>query len=240
MEGTKALAMRTASASSGTERLLARALPLAGLLSLPLILSACLSGRYTYVSHTNSSGGDSYFRFPSSWTEFSQDQIVTASDSKITLTQLKQIDATEWAYILSANPRATLANQKGLTSPKPFGISQQIELTAAQKSNFSLAALRTVFLPDDPLAKTASLSGYKYKVLSYSQFSNAYGMKGLRLLVNVTAPNGLTSTLDEAAAVDKATQWVYFIGLGCTETCFSANGATIKQIVNSWSVKENK
>ncbi len=208
--------------------------------SLGLILSSLLGGRFDYVSHTNSSGGDSYFRFPSSWKSFSQDQVVLANDAKISPAQLRSLDQTEWTEIFSADSGLSLANQKGLSSSRPFGVAQQLELTAQQKSTFKLAALRTIFVPDDPLSKSPSTSGYHYKVISYRQYVSSNGLSQLEMLVDVKAPGGSSSVLDEAAAVDKNTQWVYFIGIGCTYSCFEANRSQILGVVNSWNVKEQR
>ncbi len=216
---------------------------LAGILavaSVGLILSSLLGGRFNYVSHTNLSGGDSYFRFPSKWEAFSQDQVVLSSDAKITPAQLRSLDQTEWTEIFSADRGLSLANLKGLSSSTPFGVAQQLELTTQQKSTFKLAALRSIFVPNDPLSKAPSTSGYHYKVISYRQYVSSDGLTHLEMLVDVKAPGGSSSVLDEAAAVDKNTQWVYFIGIGCTYSCFEANRSQILDVVNSWNVKEQR
>ncbi len=237
--------MRSHLTLGGVGGRLQRAVPIAlagvlALIAVGIISSSLVSSRFNYVSHTNVSGGDSYFRFPSNWASFSQDQVVVANDSKITPAQLRALDQTEWTEIFSADKGLSLANQKGLSSLKPFGVAQQLELTPQQKAVFKLATLRTIFVPDDPLSKSPSTSGYHYKVVSYKQYVSSDGLSHLEMLVDIRAPGGTSTVLDEAAAVDKNTQWVYFIGIGCTYSCFQANRSQILGVVKSWNVKEQR
>lgn len=207
-------------------------------LVLGLALAAC-GGSFVYINHVNSSGGDSYLKVPSSWTVFNQSQIFKASSGQLPLTTLRKLEAQSWSNIIAGKKGATLAGNAGLSSPIPYGITQQIELTPAQTSSVSVASLRAVLLPSDPLAVGNNLSGFSYQVMAYHELSLSGGFQGSVMEVRIIGSKGQVSVLDQKAMLDSQKKWIYFIGVGCTAACFSSNKGTIEEIVNSWSVKES-
>lgn len=204
---------------------------------LGLVLSAC-GESFVYINHVNSSGGDSYFKVPSSWTVFHQSEIFKASSGQLPLSTLRQLEAQSWSNIFAGKKDATLAGNAGLSSTIPYGITQQIELTSAQTSSVSVASLRAVLLPSDPLAVGDNLSGFSYQVMTYHEFSLPGGFQGSIMEVRIIGSKGQVSVLDQKAMLDSQKKWIYFVGVGCTASCFSSNKGTIEKIVNSWSVKE--
>lgn len=203
---------------------------------LAVILSSCLGANYTFISHSTSGGGDTYFKVPSSWSVYNQSQIYASAKNRPTPSQLNAIEAVSWATIFTTYHMRRFDANIGFQSASPVGLVQALELSGSQRDSFSLASLRSLILPDDPLANSSS-SGYKYSVLSYDEFVRPGGYRGSRFMVNVTTPSGIKTTFMQEAMVDPSTNWVYFIGVGCDRSCFKVNQSSITGIVNSWSVK---
>lgn len=207
-------------------------------LGASLFLASCGTGGYIYINHVNSSGGDSYFKVPSSWTVFDQSQILKATSAQLPLASVRALESQSWSTIFSGMSGAKFQSGRGLSSPVPFGITQQLELTPSQSSSVTVASLRQVLLPSDPLSFGTSTPGLTYQVLSYKEFKNPGGLQGSTMEVKIIGSSGKISVLDQKAMLDAHKTWVYFIGVGCTDTCFYANRSAIEQVVNSWNVKE--
>lgn len=203
-----------------------------------IVASSCGLSSYVYLDHVNSSGGDSYFRVPSSWKIFDQSQIFRATSAQIPISTQRKLESQSWSNIIAGSPNAKLNATSGLTAPYPFGITQQIQLTSAQSSSVTVASLRQILLPSDPLAPGANTTGFSYQVLSYREFKAAGGLQGSTMEVRIIGSNNKVSVLDQKAMLDAHKQWVYFIGVGCELSCFNAHKKTIEQIVNFWNVKE--
>lgn len=207
------------------------------LLLAAVLLAGCGSSPYIYLNHVNSSGGDSYFKVPSNWTVFHQDQIFRATSGQVPVQTLRQLESSGWSNIIEGHPNAKLNISLGLGSFFPYGITQQLKLTSSQSSSVTLASLRQILLPSDPLSSAPNSSGLSYQMISYHEFSSRGGFRGSTMLVRIIGSNGEVSVLDQKAMLDSQKKWIYLIGIGCVQSCFSSNESTITEVVNSWNVK---
>ncbi len=201
-------------------------------------MAGCASNGYVYLNHINSSGGDSYLEIPQSWTVFDQQQIFKVTSGQFPVSVLHQMESQSWSNIFTGRQGAKLSSATGLSSDVPYGITQQMELTSAQSASTSVASLREVLLPSDPLATGADTGGISYQVTAYHEITQPGGFQGSTLEVKVVVPGNGTSVLYQKAFLNSNKTWVYFIGVGCTAACFAANRAVIEHVVNSWNVKE--
>lgn len=209
-----------------------------GIPVLAVLLSSCLGVRYDYISHTTAGGGDTYLKIPQGWTVYDQSQIYGGKQSRVSRAQLSQIESVSWTDIFTPNGSRVFNPKLGFGSNVPVGVVDAVELTGSTRQNFSLASLRTLILPTDPLG--ASSGGYHYKVTAYKEFTRASGFRGSSMTVRITPPSGPVSVLTQDAVVDAGTNWVYFVGVGCSAKCFSSYQSSISTIVNSWNVKAEK
>jgi len=228
--------------STDKERWVSRARSIMkGVIGIPVlaaVLSSCLGVRYDYISHTTAGGGDTYLRIPQGWTVYDQSQIYGGQKSRVSSAKLNQIESVSWTDIFTPNGSRLFDPKLGFGSNRPVGVVDAVELTGSTRQNFSLASLRTLILPTDPLG--GSSGGYHYKVTAYKEFTRASGFRGSSMTVRITPPSGPVSVLTQDAVVDAGTNWVYFVGVGCTARCFSAYQSSISAIVNSWNVKAGK
>lgn len=208
------------------------------LIGVAIIISVSGGVRYRYVSHRNAAGENLYFEMPANWTLFHQRQLLAESSAHLNSAQIAQVESQSWVNAFSGAPRATLSRQSGIASKVPFGIIQAYQLPTSQKNNFSLASLRVLLLPQDPLTAVASSTSNSYKILSYAEFVRPGSFRGSHMVVDVKLPNGTMGTLDQVAMVNSATTWVFLIGVGCDKSCFSHYQSQIESVVSSWSVKE--
>jgi hypothetical protein len=206
-----------------------------GLGALSLLLSGCLSTGYTYLSHTVSNNTILYFKLPSTWSRFTGAQLLKSANGNLTDTQVKQIQGQTWTVAFSAAPHPKLSSVSSLSQTVPTGTIFIRQLTGNTRDTFSYAALRAELLGEDPLASSTSSP---FNVLSYQEFVHTGGIRGSELVTDIADPSGVTDTFAQIVEVDAATNWVYAIGIGCRASCWAPNQSTIKQVLDSWNVKE--
>lgn len=195
--------------------------------------SSCLGAGYTYVSHSSRDGTDLFFKVPSQWTLFDTDQIIVAENGPLGPSQKKQVDNSEWLEGMTSQPDATAKDTLTLGSSFPSGIVEARLLPENQRDSLSFAAMRSEILGTDPLTATSG-----YQVLTYSEFTAPGGVRGVRFTVNITTKNKPTRTWGQVTAVDPQTNWIFAVGIGCKAACWGANSGSIKQVLDSWTVKE--
>jgi|HubBroStandDraft_1064217.scaffolds.fasta_scaffold65464_2 hypothetical protein len=200
---------------------------------MALLTSSCLSAGFTYVSHASSDGTDLYFKVPSKWTLFDTDQIILAENGPLGPSQKKQIDASEWLEGMTSQPGATAKDTLSLGNSYPSGIVEARLLPENQRDVMSFSGMRSEILGTDPLTATSG-----YQVLSYDEFTGPGGIRGVKFTVDITAKNKPTRTWGQVTAVDPQTDWIFAVGIGCLAACWGANSGAIRQVLNSWTVKE--
>jgi hypothetical protein len=217
---------------TGRKRLTALALALLSALVVPL--SACGLSGFQYVTHRQGSGADLYFKIPSSWTLYSQKQLIEAANGPLNSSQIKDIEGGRWA-VTFASHNVRIDNSTSISGHYPTGFVEERPLSVSEQDGFSLASLRTEILSSDPLNPP---DPSPYTVLSYNPFTRKGGLRGSQLIVDIKASDGTVATLDQVAMLDSTTNWVYLIAVGCLASCYGANRGIITQVVKSWSVKE--
>jgi len=219
----------------------ARALvPLFATLGLALALSGCLGSTYAYISHRNPDGTELYFKIPARWTVFSAKQIVESQNGPLSNAQLNQIESGQWNTAFNASPSAVLKQQEQLQfintiAKYPNGYVFARHMTENDRDALSLAAMRAVILGSDPLAAS---SQSPFNVLNYSEFTAPGGIRGSKLVTDISETGGLIATFAQVIAVDPQTNWIYGIGVSCRASCWGPNQGLINQVINSWKVKE--
>jgi hypothetical protein len=200
---------------------------------LAFFASSCLGSGYAYISHTNPDGTDVYFKVPSKWTTFDTDQIIVAENGPLGPSQKKQIANSEWLMGMTSEPGATAKDTLSLGNSYPSGIVEARLLPENQRDGLSFSTMRSEILGTDPLTATSG-----YQVLTYDEFTYPGGVRGVKFTVNITSKNKPTRTWGQVTAVDPQTNWIMAIGIGCKAECWGANSGAIKQILDSWTVKE--
>lgn len=203
-----------------------------------LVLAGCstVSG-YTYLSHRQSSGSNLYFKVPSSWTVFSQQQIIDSENGVLNQTQIKQIENGGFITTFVGAHGATVADSTVINGNYPSGIVEAQPLSAEQQDEMSFANMRSVLLGTDPL-NPSSGSTDTYNVLSYSTFTRTGGFRGNQMVVNITNQKGAVATFNQVAMVDSQTEFLYVIAVSCKASCYAANQGLITQVIKSWSVTQ--
>jgi len=209
------------------------------LFAAAIALSGCFSSGFTYISHRTPDSTLLGFKLPGQWKTFDTQQVLEALNGPISSSESKSIAAGEWIESFSAAPKA-VANFFGVaeSSNYPVGFAEARPLTAGERDSFSFASLRSEILGTDPLA---AASPDPYNVTAYNEFaSTTNGLRGAKLTTNIKLSSGATATLSQVVEVDANTNWVFAIAVACKASCWGPNSGVIKQIVNSWAVKETK
>ena len=228
------------SSARRARRTVTRLMPLLGVVGLSLVLSGCLGSTYAYVSHRNPDGTELYFKIPARWTVFSAKQIVESQNGPLSNAQLSQIESGQWNTAFNASPSAILKQQEQLqfinTIAKfPNGYVFARHMSENDRDALSLAAMRSIILGSDPLAASTQSP---FNVLNYSEFTKSGGIRGSKLVTDISETGGLISTFAQVVAVDPQTNWIYGIGISCRASCWGPNQGLINQIISSWNVKE--
>jgi hypothetical protein len=136
----------------------------------------------------------------------------------------------------ASSPRVTVQQVATVGSKVPVGEAFTRQLDSNTRDSLSLATLRGAFLGADPLQ---SGSG-PFTVLGYNEFTWPGGIRGSKLVVDITGNNGLVTTFGQLVAVDAQTNWIEGIEIHCRASCWGPNRGLINQIFNSWTVKALK
>jgi hypothetical protein len=214
----------------------------AGLVAFGLSSCVSISSTYTYVSHRNPDSTEMYFKVPSSWKIFDAKQIVQAANGPISQSQINAIEAGQWLTAFSASPHATAPKTPiNQLSQYPNGIVFAHELSASDRDALNFSTMRAFILGTDPLEAPTSSVTPQYDVQYYNdQTAGPGGIRESTLTTLISEPDGATSEFSQIIAVDPLTEWIYGIGISCTDLCWGPNQGVIKQILNSWNLKETK
>jgi hypothetical protein len=212
-----------------------------GLGALALLLSSCLSTGYSYESHRSPDGTNLYFKVPNQWTFFDAKQVIEAKNGPISQSQVNQITSGQWVESVSGSPHATVAESTQFGSRYPTGIIEGRQLNVSERDALNFSALRSELLGVDPLNTQSGLvtrSGFQLD--SYDEFTGTGGVRGVRMVVNIIQKNAPVRTFGQVVAVDSETNWIFALGIGCQLGCWGSNQGLIKQVLNSWTLKETK
>ena len=216
----------------------------AGLLALGgILLSGCTGNGLSYFSHVDSSGESVFYAIPASWQRFSSSQVIRSVDPTLSMSSLSQIEQRVWGNIIDARQSGSLKSAAGFGASYPFGIVKAQALTTQEQDAFSLASLRTLILPTDPLASSSSSSSSsspRYKTLGYSSFVRGGGFRGSTMTVTMAVSGAATIEFEQVAMVNPTTTWAYVLGIGCTVRCFQRNQAEITSVIKSFGVEAVK
>ncbi|MCU1489447.1 MAG: hypothetical protein JWM85_852 [Acidimicrobiaceae bacterium] len=202
--------------------------------SLPIVLTGCLSTGFAYFTHHSSDNTQLYFKLPSRWKTFDSAQVIEATNGKLSRSQIKTIEAGAWLLYFSASSKTKLKDVGNPGSRQPEGEAFARQLGTSERDTMSLSALRQTFLGTDPLSSTSN----QFNVLSYNEFTKSGGIRGSKMVVDISGKNGLVTTFGQVVAVDPQTNWLFGIELSCRASCWGPNTGLINQILTSWTVKE--
>lgn len=216
-----------------------RLAPVLAVAACAIALSGCFSSGFVYISHRSPDATILGFKLPSNWKVYDTQQVLEALNGPISSAEAKNIANGEWIASFSASKHPIADYFKvAETSTTPVGFVEARPLTASERDGFNFSSLRSEILGADPLS---AASPDPYNVTSYSEFaSSRNGLRGSKLTTNVKLATGATATFSQIVEVDSATNWVFAIALSCAAGCWGPNAGVIKQVLNSWAVKETK
>ncbi len=210
-----------------------RSLVLVLALGAGLLVAGCqLGSSFRYVSHRAPDGVDLYFKVPNNWTIFDTDQVLEAQNGKLGPTQLKQLSTGEWIETMSNRPGITAKDSIGIGKRYPTAVVVERQLGASERDSLNFAAMRSELLGTDPLTAASG-----FQVLNYSDFTGSGGIRGIKMVVNITSTTPVL-TFGQITAVDAATNYLFTIGVGCEASCWSLNASAINTLLKSWTLKE--
>jgi hypothetical protein len=204
--------------------------------ALALLLSGCLSSGYRYYSRRNPDNTELYFKLPSQWTTFNPAQVIEATNGKLSPSQIAQIENSGWSVYFSAARHLSLKqlNAQGIQgNVHPAGQVLASEINGTFRDDLSLSEMRATFLGVDPVTAT----DVPITVLSYNEFTDPGGLRGSKMVVNITK-SGLVTTIGQIVVIDPGTNWIFGIEIGCRASCWGPNQGLINQVLNAWTVKE--
>jgi len=202
-----------------------------GIVCLAIVLAGCGSPKYHYVKSTSD---QTFVRVPREWTLFDEDQLLRVSDeSPEAKAQFKRLS---WSVAFDAAPKPSLDHVLS-DAGHPTGLVQVRTLLPEQRDSFSLADLRTLLLPFDPLADDAQQEG-EVEMLDVREVRRPGGLHGSELLINLKTDDGQLVKWRQVALVDSGVRKVHVLAVSCSTDCYNQNEKVIDQVVTSWKVKE--
>ncbi len=214
-----------------------------GLGAVALVTASCFSFStgYSYESHRSPDGTNLYFKVPSHWTFYNVKQVIEAKNGPLSQSQINQITNGQWVESLSGAPRPTVSQSLQLGTSYPTGVIEGRQLDPTERDGLSYSSMRSELLGVDPLQSAGGLvtrSGFQ--LLSYKEFTGAGGIRGVKFTLNIINKGHPITTFGQIVAVDGQTNWIFALGMGCRASCWNTNSGLIGQVLNSWTLKENR
>jgi hypothetical protein len=197
-------------------------------LSLLLLVSACASTQYHFVS---SSSTQTYLRVPSDWHIFSQGQIIAHLDQSDPTAKPRR--KAPFFVVFDADPAPSLDHDPS-SAHYPFGLVRVRNLASSEQDSYSLASLRNEVIPVDQLQQTSAngiVGLTPPKLLTHAN------LRGTHLEYSVHGTDGSNFTVDQVGFVDSPTRTVWMLFIGCSTTCYRTNATAIHRVADSWIVK---
>ena len=200
----------------------------AGLVAVGL-LAGCANSGYDYVK---SSSDKTYFKVPSKWTLFDEEDIVDRLGGDLTDAQRQQTLDETWRVAFDASPNPTLRHLGATSARDPSGLAVVRTLSFDDADAMSLGSLRNYFFDIDTMMDDETA-----EVVSYEDLEFDGGFHGSHLVANLTMSDGGVMTIDQTLLLDQATTKLYALIVSCSSVCYEQNSKDIKQVVDSWTVR---
>jgi hypothetical protein len=192
-------------------------------------LAGCAGSGYDYVK---SSSDRTYFKVPSKWTLYDEEDLVDRFNGDLTDAQREQLLDDTWRVAFDASPKPTLRHLLETNAKDPSGVALVRSLTFDDSDTVSLAALRNYFFDVD-----TALEDGTGEVVDYEDLQLDGGFRGSHLVANLTMTDGGVMTIDQTMLLDQATTKLYSLIVSCSSTCYERNSGDIKKVVESWTVR---
>ena len=196
-----------------------------------MVLAACGSPKYHYLKST---ADRTFVRVPSKWTIFDEDDLLDTSDKSDEAKD--EFKGRSWSVAFDASPKPSIDHILG-KSGHPSGLVQVRTLSESERDAFSLADLRSLLLPWDPLSAEPQDAG-QVEVLDAKEVRRDGGLHGSELLLNLKGTDGTPLKWRQIALTDATVSKVHVLVISCDDACYTANEGVIDNIIDSWKVKE--
>lgn len=196
-----------------------------------MALGACGAPKYQYLK---SSSDRTFVRVPRAWELFDEDELLSASTRSPE--QREEFKQLSWSVAFDARPDPA---PDTILAPSSFptGLVQVWRLSPAERDTFSLADLRSLLLPYDPLGTEAKNAG-QVEVLTARNVERPGGFHGSELLLNLTTPEGEVVKWRQVALLDSRVEKVHLLVVSCDLGCYEEQESVIDGIVESWKVED--
>lgn len=194
-------------------------------------MAACGSPKYQYLKSTSDR---TFVRLPSNWTLFDEDDLLQGSDKSAE--EKANFKGRTWSVAFDASPKPSVDHILGKTA-HPSGLVQVRTLSGAERDAFSLADLRSLLLPFDPLSPSPQEMG-QVEVLDAKEVSRAGGLHGSEMFLNVKSTDGPPLKWRQIALTDATVSRIHVLVISCDDECYTANKDVINTVIDSWKVTE--
>jgi hypothetical protein len=202
-----------------------RGLVALAMLAPAILATSCASSSYHYVA---SSSTGTFFKVPHAWHVYGKPQVL--ADPGQLGPRGSSSDRLLVEFDASPKPEA---GHDFVTSSYPFGIARVRQLSLQEHDQYSLAALRNEVLPVDNLL---SQDPNSVQAVSAPKLLTRGGLRGTKLEFTVHV-NSTTFTVEQIGYIDTKTENVWYLIVGCDETCYRHYSGDIHRVVDSWTVE---
>lgn len=196
-----------------------------------MVSTGCGAPKYHYLKST---ADHTFVRVPSNWTIFNEDDLLQTSDKSDEAKNA--FKGRSWSVAFDASPKPSIDHILG-KSGHPSGLVQVRTLSESERDAFSLADLRSLLLPWDPLSSAPQDAG-QVEVLNAKEVRRPGGLHGSELLLNLKGTAGPPLKWHQIALTDATVSKVHVLVISCDDTCYTANEGVINTIIDSWKVTE--
>ena len=201
-------------------------------LALAGLAVACGAPQYQYIANRDRG---MFFRVPNDWHVFDAEDVLEQSAEDGEVVDVEAAAAQQWAVVFDADPQPSLDHASIQALEHPIGLARIRELAPDERDAFSLQSLRNELVPLDEIATQDEDA---VTARDFEEVLLEDGQQGIRFTFDLRTAQDEVVRYEQLAFVDAATRYVYLMAVGCSRACFEERVDEIRQITDSWTLRE--
>lgn len=196
-----------------------------------VVLAGCAGPEYTYVR-----SGQAYFKVPAEWRKVDQKALDRALFGDPDSPRAQALKSLIWAEAYDAGPIPSIDHLGAAAGPvnDPIALAMVRTLTAEQRQEASLNAMRNVFFP--LTGERAGQAGH-IEILKDEELPQPGGAKGVRTVFNLTVAPGRTQTLNQTVYLSGDGGTMSTLLIQCSAACYQERARQIDLVAQSFRIK---
>lgn len=171
-----------------------------------------------------------YLKVPEKWKVFDGDEVNRYLEKELAADPAARSIVPFIATFDAARPPEISFDGGG---DAPAGMVRVRTISPSERDSVSMASLR-----EEILAFQSGVESGQITVVSLEERQQDDGVRGQRVVFRLAGDDGPARTIDQTTLVNKSTNKLYLLAVGCNASCYESNRDQIDTVVTSLTIKE--